>query len=119
MPRRKALSRCMREACECGTKLKHYQAWYCSCACRDRYAAKNGAEPNNIEKVPEPRTAAEILEFNRLIKQRQSELQTTEKQLIKQQSPEDDSPEAEIRLRQLLCPNPVFYNQNGGYVRKR
>jgi hypothetical protein len=100
-----------RPICDCGTPLKFYQAWFCSTACSRMFNKEI-----NQQKTPEPKTPQEVRQFNKLIETRKKELETEEERnLVKSLTPEDDSPEAERRLREAICPNPINYTKDAYY----
>lgn len=74
-----------------------YKPKYCSQPCR-RYEY-------NVSSLRDPRNNQEAEEFDRHIQAGKEELRQME--MIGAKLPEDDSPEAERKLREELCPNPL------------
>lgn len=105
------VSRNQRERCDCGKLLTEDQAFYCSKACSDRYNRSQAF--TRIGKVAEPQTPEEVKAFYRKIKRKMSNLQVEEKELVKSLTPPDDSPEAERKFREAICPNPSYWNKGG------
>jgi YHS domain-containing protein len=115
MPRgvRKVYPECFCEIC--GKKIRKIQIIrafkykgkpprFCSNDCMAKY--DKATSPNTLK---EPMTWEELEENERLKRERMGELQTETKLLVQRQSPRNDSPEAERRLREALCPNPPDY----------
>lgn len=96
-----------RSCCDCGKKLETDQSWYCSVECRNLYSKDFGAQTGHSLK--EPYTDRERHEFDEVVKRRKKELQTSERAMIESLTPNDESPEAEKAMRELLNPSGSYY----------
>lgn len=76
---------------------------YCSYQC-----AKGRMKPFDSLQEPEL-TVKGVERFEETIRKRKERLDLPELAMIRAQTPSDDSPEAEKRLRQRICPNPPAY----------
>lgn len=77
------------------------RARYCSQDCFSRDTLYAGLqEPQNREQ-------AQL--FLKTIAERKREVTTPEEKLVRDQTPYDDSPEAERQMREAICPNPPAY----------
>lgn len=61
------------------------------------------------ESIQEPDTAEEVEDADWQIRSRKRELSREEIELIESLTPPEDSPEAERRLRERVCPDPPAY----------
>lgn len=96
------LGRNLRERCDCGKLLTSDRSYYCCIECRNRYCSKG----NQTHSLAEPKSRAEIERFNAELHRRKTDMYVEEIETIQSLTPEDESPEAEKKLRELLTPPP-------------
>lgn len=108
--------------CEmCGAKIKGRQISmaiktngrpprFCSTRCMNKHD-----KVSNPETIKEPEDYLEAKKIDRLIALRKEKLQEEIKEIVRLQTPSNDSPEAERRLRERICPNPppFLYSSTG------
>ena len=69
----------------------------------------------NSKSLQEPESEEEARLFQLQIAEGRKQVTTDLQRVVQAQSPVDDSPAAEKRLRMELCPNPLYFCSSVGY----